>query len=572
MKSVSIHRVVILLAAFLLGCSSMHQPANPILTDVDENHHGAINGLQLWGLYDVAIDADSGDIEIVPLRSAEIELNVLRFLEPGGQVTGISIRNLELDFPLVSCDVGLHHPFPSFPEYAGFMVRGIVLTDGSMSGFENPVITLSAPDEVRLLNADGYTRWMNPVEFPYNGTILNYWQGIMGDPDGENYLSTVNPYKLFADGLSVNPDNLDLNEDDFAIFREGSSISRRYEFDFGAETSLRFQYAIVASHEMPVTYPPEGPEDWPGGTVANEPWRVEAFEVENDLNYYDGEQTGGLILQVRVRDFENVEEDTVFIEAPGIFPMQEMPLISQSGNHLTFEMEVQDIILTSADPFEALIAAVAEDGEGFDGRLPGEELATYILHEVTVTNEEPPPPDWIFYDDFVNYDHIWTAYGGDWWGKSDGYMDASGGGSCYEEDTGSDEENPNISYVSSPGIEIPLSDSDVLITINHMIDVDVPEPLGNFAWDMCYVRIDGEQIYPTEGPPYENNYYPWTFDPMPCWTSEYAMTESVFNIGADYNGTTIQIEFVLDTYDYIDNCDPPYFGWLIDDVLVDFDD
>ena len=31
--------------------------------------------------------------------------------------------------------------------------------------------------------------------------------------------------------------------------------------------------------------------------------------------------------------------------------------------------------------------------------------------------------------------------------------------------------------------------------------------------------------------------------------------ESQFNLGTDYNGTTIQVEFVLDTFDSMDNCD-----------------
>ena len=63
---------------------------------------------------------------------------------------------------------------------------------------------------------------------------------------------------------------------------------------------------------------------------------------------------------------------------------------------------------------------------------------------------------------------------------------------------------------------------------------------------------------------------PYTFDPYPCWTGHYDWTKSEFNLGTKYNGTSIQVEFVLDTFDYINNCDPPYFGWLIDDINVDF--
>jgi len=553
-----------------IGCSSSTQ--EPVTPPIIHPEAGSLPETQLWGLYNISLDPATGEVEVVPLRSEELELNVLKFLEEPGPGVNLKVSGLKLTPPKAECNVGLRHPFAGMSIYTGFSVRGIVLTNGSWTGFSNTDIVMSGTDELRLENADGYTRWMNPFEFPYDGTILNYWPGKLGDPNGDSYKSTLNPYKLFADGLSNSPDNMDLNESRKSWFSAGSINWRKYQMDFGSQEFFVFQYAVVASWQMPSKIPPMGPDDFPPGTVAGEPWRVETVELANDL-YYDkntGEQGGELALQVLVRDFENADQDKVFIEAPGVFPREEMSLVNQSGGHLTFEMTVADIDLTSADTFDVLVAAVATDGEGYDGRLPGEELATYMLHEVKVSDHAPQQPGWPFYDDFENYDYIWTPYGGEWWGKAEGYMDAKGGGTCYEEDNGSDAENPNVSYVSSPGIAVPVSDKDLVITINHTIDVDPPEELGHFAWDMCYARVDGVQIFPTSGPPYEDNYYPWTYDPIKCWTTYYPMMESKFNLGTAYNGSTIHVEFVLDTYDYILNCDPPFFGWLIDDILVDF--
>jgi hypothetical protein len=246
-----------------------------------------------------------------------------------------------------------------------------------------------------------------------------------------------------------------------------------------------------------------------------------------------------------------------------------MTFAGQNGSVYSFNLDVQNFSIDKAGTFDCLVAAVATDAPDYDGRLPGEELATYKLVQFDVEGDEPPT-DWIFFDDFETLDHIWVTHGGTWWGEINGIMDAAGGTSCYEENDGSGDENTNVSYVSTPTIDIPDSTQDALLTFDFEMEVDIPEEFGHFAWDMCFVRINGPQIFPTGGALYEDNFYPWTFDEMNCWTSHYDMTSTEFNLGTGYNGTTVEIEFVLDTYDNIDNCDPPHFGWHIDNVLLKF--
>jgi len=575
MRVISFAAVLVLAIVVSTGCSQggLNSTQPPLDTVADTQSRGT----QLWGYYSIIIDPATETVEIIPLRTLSMEVNILKFLEAPGPLVYLKVSAMEFNPPEFQCNIGIQHPFAGMLENTGFAVRGIVLTNGSWSSFDDPDIVLSGPDELRLTNADGYIRWMNPSEFPFDGTMFNYIPGALGDPDGDTYASTLNPYKLFADDLDNIHDNLDLDESKAAEF-SGTKINwRKYELDFGSSPYMIFQYAIVASWAMPDVNPPDGIEDFPPGTVCSEPWRVEAYELSNGLYFEDDVQGGELAMQVLVRDFENADADTVFLEAPGIFPRQEMSLVDQDGGHVTFELTVADIELASGDPFEMLIAAVALDGEGYDGRLPGRELATYIIHEVEVDDSGPQIPGWPFYDDFENYEYIWTAYGGDWWGKDDGYMDAKGGGECYEDEDGwvndPGEENLNLSYVSSPPINVPESDKDLIVVINHKVDVDVPGggSGANFAWDMCFARLDGVQIFPTDGLLYETeNHYPWTFDDIFCWTSQYSISESTFNLGTEYNGTTIHVEFVMDTYDYIDNCLPVNFGWMIDDILVDF--
>ncbi|HEX9744561.1 MAG TPA: hypothetical protein VGB30_03955 [bacterium] len=562
-----------------LGCSSGGSDfanQSPTVPIIQQNNISSLSGDRLWGLYEVTVDTVTETAEIVPMRTAMIEANIIKFLDNKSGDPNITISDLELDKPKVNLTVGIRHPFPSTPKYTGFMVRGIILTNGTRQDFEDQDLVMSTNEQLRVVNCDGFTRWWNPSEFPFNDTIRGYFPYSGGDPNGHFFSSTLNPHKLYADGLAPTAELSELDENMKSAFSAGALNSRRYELDFGNQPFIMFQFAVVASNDQPLHIPPEIPDDFPPGTIAAEPWYINPYQVSNTL-YDDGIDSGGeLQLRVDIKDFENAELDQVFVEAPGHFPRQQLSFAEQDGTLFSFESWITNITIPNTDTFDVLVTAVAPDGEGYDSLLPGKESAMYKLMTVDVGTEPPPPPpkdcpDFPFYDDFEpNSECVWTPHGGDYWGVAGGYLDAKGGGTCYEENTGSQNENPNLSYVSSPVISVPESELDLEITINHTIDVDPPEPLGYWAWDACFVRINGELIYPTYGPPYEPASYPLSFDDYPCWTSNYNWMTSRFNVGTAYNGTDIEIEFVLDTFDYIDNCNPPFFGWLIDEVTVDF--
>ncbi|MCK4721149.1 hypothetical protein KAU08_10835, partial [bacterium] len=534
-----------------------------------------MSGIQLWGLYDIHLDPATGQAEVVPMRTAEMELNLMKFLYLPGKPAGITISDLEFNPPEVNLTIGIRHPLEGYPQFTAFSVRGILLTNGTKGGYTDPALIMSGPDELRLTNADGFTRWMNPVDFPFDHTVFCYMDWPVGNPDGDSFTSTINPYKYYADVLDHVDDTLDLYNSKKCAFSHNALNTRRYELDFGEQGLENFQFAVVASWEPPFKVPPQIPDDFPLGTTTSEPWNVEMSVVSNDLWFQESTGYGGgeLVLQAVLSDFEDAYTDLLLIEAPGVFPRQEMDYVSQDGIDATFELNVEDIVLTNNDPFEVFIAAVAPDGEGFNGLLPGEELALYAFYEISVLldPQNPPCPDFPFWDDFETTDCVWTPYGGDYWGVFNSVLDATGGGPCYEEDTGNHEPNPNTSYVSSKQIDIPESDQDLVLRFSHTISVDPPEYLGHWAWDMCFVMVNFEKVYPTGGPPYEDAHIPYSFNDFPCWTGFYDWVDSEFNLGTQYNGTTITIKFYLDTHDYILNCDPPYFGWYIDDLTLDFE-
>ena len=129
-------------------------------------------------------------------------MNVLRFLEPPPYVN-VSIEGPPVfDEGVVDVDIGLRNPYDGFDQYTGFDVCGIIFTRGSLTGFHDPEITMAGEGDTRLLNADGYSRWWNPAEFPHGDTIFSYKDGLLGKPAAyAGYNCTVNGYKYFADGL-----------------------------------------------------------------------------------------------------------------------------------------------------------------------------------------------------------------------------------------------------------------------------------------------------------------------------------------------------------------------------------
>jgi hypothetical protein len=247
--------LILLLA---IGCSRGPSPTTPDSSvqvqapqvsnaTTGDSHH-------LWGLWQVRIDARTSQAEVIPLRSAENHLDTVPFLEKIGHST-MKLTDIVIDGSSVELNVGLTHPFPGLYQWSGFDVRGIFISDGSYNDFvSNGDLVISDPGEPRLLNADGWTRWWNPSEFPMKGTILGYTDGVYGPKDAQvNFRSTLNPYKYFADDLTQNedfPSGLDLARR--GIFMATGSVNyRHYSIDFGAPANRYiFNYAIDACHEF----------------------------------------------------------------------------------------------------------------------------------------------------------------------------------------------------------------------------------------------------------------------------------------------------------------------------------
>ena len=81
----------VLLGLSNLACSTREGAGAPIAplpqspdteVQVNPDFGGATSNHQIWGLYNIAIDAVTLEVEVVPIRQADFTLNVTGFLQP----------------------------------------------------------------------------------------------------------------------------------------------------------------------------------------------------------------------------------------------------------------------------------------------------------------------------------------------------------------------------------------------------------------------------------------------------------------------------------------------------------
>jgi len=285
------------------------------------------NNRVLWGFWDISIDAASGDVDIIPMRTAEVNVNVTQFLQP--PVSPQNMISLELHPDLSEfetgyfvLDVGLRHPFVGLGQYRGFDVRGIFMSDANhwLPG-DNGLLYADEGDS-HMLNPDGWTRWWNSTEFT-SISLFGFFPGKMAPPNFPTAI--LNPYKYFCDDLDEE-DTLDLvTTESRGTFSPDAGIkSRRYEIQFlmdGSQTVFDFNYAVDASwEELGPDAPSYEVDDFPLSANCQEAWLVDISTVESTLWYSDPDYTGGeLVLDVTVHDWQALEDGgSVADEVSGI--------------------------------------------------------------------------------------------------------------------------------------------------------------------------------------------------------------------------------------------------------------
>jgi len=386
--------VGLLLALTLIGCSGGDNPLTPPPPDTGISNDGrspANETHHLWGYFQLIVDPSNESIEIIPLRHSQLHVNVLRFLESG--LPKLGIKNLSISDEMIEVDVELTHPFNGMNQYTGFDVRGIFITPGAVSGYADTWITHASPDETYLTNADGWTRWWNPTEFPLGENIFSYMDGKLGTPyNGSNLNSTLNAYKYFCDDLD-NIDGLDMLEPDHrGMFQSGYTNERHYSIHFEPTSPLIFNYAVDASWEIPDPDPPHFvPDDFPPEANMPEAYRIDVDIYENDLYYIDDSNRGGQAsLSIYVYDWMGCGSTEISIQQTDGSESNITSAIGGSSQYSTYSFEIDGLELTSSDDLNLLVFAESTDAQ-FEFDNDPENLSTAVFTVVTLGNDPVAP-------------------------------------------------------------------------------------------------------------------------------------------------------------------------------------
>ncbi|MFH1676219.1 MAG: hypothetical protein ABIC40_04260, partial [bacterium] len=382
-----------------------------------------------WGLTHGAIDTDTWTAEITPRRRAEVDVDVVTFLHPPkGQLSNLKILVTDavdwLTTGEITVEVSLTHPFPGLNEYTGHDVKGVLIGSGSITGLSDDTVKYSdGVNDTALLNADGYTRWMNPSEFEPNGTFFRFVPGALGDKDLGVFNATINPYKYFADQIDKtegvsdffsNPNNVAHR----GQFTAGYQNTREYKLKFpivGGIPDLVFQYAVIAHWMEPDNYDPgDLPGSFPPSANADEAIFARIVSDDSSLWYEDGVGGGGDIkLGLEVYDWGGAfnpsgvpgEIGSVILESQtGLIPggYAEIPgniLIptAQPGSTLNSSVVTVEIPACTPTGLEAgdlLITITSADPTSFDvgfGDPPTDApLASYFFYgDLEVSGQAP---------------------------------------------------------------------------------------------------------------------------------------------------------------------------------------
>jgi len=379
------------------------------------------SGHSLLGLHRVTIDTVAQSASTVPLRSSQWHLNALKFIEPANGGSFLSFSDVVVTGHRVEFDVTIRHPFGGLPYYAGFDVKGIVLgAADTVDPTSDSRWWAGGPGGLRLMNADGWTRWWNPVEFPDNGTVFSHTRGRASTTEDTNVrFATLSGYKVFAASL----DPLDelthvlavplTHPNGRAVFNSSGVEKRHYDLVFPGDgngcPNLIFDYAVDASHGFPPDYTPgdyiDVPAGFPPDANQNEPFILDVNTPTNTVYLSSEGCVGGVVeLLIRISDWQALiaespvvdEIAAVEITSPTLFVGTRTPeMVSDwtpeapwATYFIRLEGMTPDAILNQ----QVLVTVTSVNGDyqqhvsSYEGDDP---LQSYFVVRVSVTETAP---------------------------------------------------------------------------------------------------------------------------------------------------------------------------------------
>ena len=416
--------IVAVLILLSTGCSGSGSPFVPDNSAISITERPASSAPYLLGLFDIAFDIPNQTIEVIENRTVQDLWNIVILLQPPFTPNKIGVEFLDFStFPTTGrVDVRLSITHPLYqPEFRIFDVRGVFMGDWSIVDSYNPDIKYPGPDEYRIINADGYTRWMNGAEFTTPG-VLGFKPGILGSV-GYIPSATINGYKYFADLIDPEESVYDYFSGSMGYvanrgsMTSGTKATRDYYMVFPIDQlKVLYQYAILAGWAPPtpgVPYP--GPSDFPQNVNAFEPVGLDIVDSSTLYMESPAKKGGDIDLRLNIVDWWAywdapnlsdyiskiiISSDT--IELPGgsdvEFNFADLEQYAASaGNAEAVEIFIPDAQPSNIDGQEILIT-VEMNGYDYSNQagIPNdaehEPLSAYFLHTLSVSPEVNDPP------------------------------------------------------------------------------------------------------------------------------------------------------------------------------------
>jgi len=439
-KQFPVVQIVIMAMIFLVGCAGAgDNPAIPPVTGeipgitspaADEYVPHSLQTIPrvTWAWYDVEIDPETWQIEIIPDRNLGFTFNVTQFLQPpAGNPANLGLTLVDtsqwISNGLIDLDISITHPFPGNNKLRGFDVMGVFMSAGSVAGYNDTSVLYPVTDgsEAYLINTDGYTRWMNATEFTQAG-LLGFTPGSKGIP-GFYPTATINGYKYFTEFLGSTDDlpTFFQNATNIAArgsFKAGSTLTRLYQLKFplvGGKPQIRFQYAILASWAAadPTSLPNPAVTDFPPAANLQEPIHLSVTDNGSTLYYIDATDFGGnLILNIEIFDWQGAAnplgipgeishlyiEDATGAVIPGgsIDAYATATVTSGAGNSSVYMLDIANCTPQSTGRQEFLITVESANptsyDQGFAAPFPATApLAAFARYSATVSATNPCP-------------------------------------------------------------------------------------------------------------------------------------------------------------------------------------
>ncbi len=411
-----------LISAFALGCGSGDSPTAPASSPTLSAESSVENGSNrmLWAFYDVNIDPTANTVEIIPLRLAEFTCNVTKFLQPPSSPTSLISISIQpgTDWPsgYGVLDVSVNHPFIGLEKFRGFDVFGILMAEATQSMQIDPDLIYPVANETYLVNADGYTRWWNQVEFTTFDKILGYTEGSLAVHVFESN-STLNGYKYFADDLGPEDPIYMLTTEDRGSFGVSPGVNtRRYEIQFAMSPvapNFHFKYAISANWAKPDDqWDPEYPvEAYPPEANCQEAYRIYVVDSGSTAWYVDDSNTGGYVqLDIEVFDWQAPYNPSGILgELAGLWLEGEIvsapvdllagaSVVPGGDTSSVFQVEINSLNLSHSGLNDIWIIAQNADPNNYEPQIEGDTslfdwpdspLAAYLRTTVDISGIAP---------------------------------------------------------------------------------------------------------------------------------------------------------------------------------------